>query len=319
MKIVYMGTPEFAVPALESLIKSGNKPILVVSQPDAKRDRGEKIKPTPVKKKALEWNIPVAQPEKIRGNAEFHKLLEDLAPDLIVVAAYGKILPIEILNLPAKGCINIHGSLLPKYRGAAPIQRAILNGETETGVTLMQMAEGMDTGDILDSVATSTAGKTTGMLFEELSVLGAELLIKNLPLIESNQLTPVPQNEALATYAPMIYKKDGLIDFTRHADQIERQIRAMNPWPVAYTIYLGQPMKIWQATVQETASGLPGMLPDTIPAIPGTITQVCPQGITVATGLGFLNITEIQMPGKKKMPVSAYIMGNRIEINSVLG
>lgn len=309
MKIIYMGTPDFAVPALESLIKSGNKPVLVVSQPDAKRDRGEKIKPTPVKEMALAWDIPVAQPEKIRGNQEFLDLLRGLAPDLIIVAAYGKILPKEILTIPTRGCINIHASLLPKYRGAAPIQRAILEGETQTGVTLMQMAEGMDTGDILASAVTETAGKTTEMLFEELSVLGASLLIENLPLIESNQLTPIQQDEAKATYAPMIYKKDGLIDFTKPAAEIERQVRAMNPWPVAYTTYDGQPMKIWQAVVEEGAAQ----------ASPGTIKEVSQRGIAVATGLGSLIITEIQMPGKKKMPVSAYIRGNQIEINRILG
>lgn len=308
MRIVYMGTPDFAVPALEGLIKSGNKPVLVVSQPDAKRDRGEKVKPTPVKEKAGEWDIPVAQPEKIRGNEEFIQTLRGLNPDLIVVAAYGKILPVEVLTIPTKGCINIHGSLLPKYRGAAPIQWAILEGETETGVTLMQMAEGMDTGDVLASAITTTGGKTTGMLMEELSVMGANLLLDNLPCIESNQLTPVPQDSSKATYAPMIYKKDGLIDFSRPAIEIERQIRAMNPWPVAYTTYDGQPMKIWQATVEE----------DSNKGLPGTIIRVSQQGILVATGQGTLNITEIQMPGKKKMPVDVYIRGNQIDINCVL-
>ncbi len=309
MKIIYMGTPDFAVPALEGLIKSGNTPILAVSQPDAKRDRGEKIKPTPVKEMALKWDIPVAQPDKIRGNEDFIEMLRNLAPDLIVVAAYGKILPIEILNIPAKGCINIHASLLPKYRGAAPIQRAILEGEAETGVTLMQMGEGMDTGDILASVTTVTSGKNTGMLFEELSMLGADLLLATLPLIESNQLSPVPQDENKATYAPMIHKSDGLIDFRKTATEIERQIRAMNPWPVAHTIYKGQVMKIWQAEVDEA----------TVFSVPGTIIEVSQRGISVATGLGILNITEIQMPDKKKMPVSAYIRGNQIDINSILG
>jgi methionyl-tRNA formyltransferase len=309
MKIVYMGTPEFAVPALESLIKSGNKPILVVSQPDAKRDRGEKIKPTPVKETALAWGIPVEQPEKIRGNEKFLEMLKGLKPDLMIVAAYGKILPAEILSIPAKGCINIHGSLLPKYRGAAPIQRAIMEGETKTGVTLMQMNVGMDTGDILACAATQTAGKTTGMLLEELASLGADLLIKNLPLIEASKLTPVPQENEKATYAPMIYKSDGLIDFSKSAIEIERQIRAMNPWPVAYTTYNGQTMKIWQAEVEEQTEHV----------LPGTITEVSQRGIFIETGLGSLIITEIQMPGKKKMPVSAYIRGNQIEINRVLG
>jgi methionyl-tRNA formyltransferase len=309
MKIVYMGTPNFAVPALESLIKADNKPILVVSQPDAKRDRGEKIKPTPVKEMALAWEIPVAQPEKIRGNTEFLEMLRGLEPDLIVVAAYGKILPTEILDIPVKGCINIHASLLPKYRGAAPIQRAILNGEKETGVTLMQMAEGMDTGDILAVAATPTDGKTAGMLFEELSELGASLLLEHLPLIESNQIKSIPQDETRATYAPMIYKSDGQVDFTQPAIEIERKVRAMNPWPIAYTTYDGQAMKIWKATVEEA----------TTQALPGTITEVSNRGITVATGIDSLIITEIQMPGKKKMPVSDYIKGNQIEINHVLG
>jgi methionyl-tRNA formyltransferase len=173
----------------------------------------------------------------------------------------------------------------------------------------MQMAEGMDTGDVLARAVTQTAGKTTGMLLEELSTLGANLLLENLPLIESNQLIPVPQDNDKATYAPMIYKKDGLVDFTKPAIEIERQIRAMNPWPVAYTSYNGQPMKIWQATVEE----------DIVHALPGTITAVSQGGISVSTGLGVLKITEIQMPGKKKMPVSAYIRGNQIEINHVLG
>jgi methionyl-tRNA formyltransferase len=309
MRIVYMGTPDFAVPALESLIKSGNKPILVVSQPDAKRDRGEKIKPTPVKEVALAWGIPIAQPEKIRGNHDFVEMLRGLAPDLMVVAAYGKILPAELLAIPTKGCINIHASLLPKYRGAAPIQRAILEGETETGVTLMQMAEGMDTGDMLASAATSTAGKTTEALFEELSMLGAKLLLQNLPNIQSNQLSPVPQDDEKATYAPMIHKIDGFIDFTKPAIEIERQIRAMNPWPIAHTTYAGQTMKIWQAEVEE----------EPVHGLPGTIVAVSQHGISVVTGNGLLNITEIQMPGKKKMPVRAYIRGNRIDINSILG
>lgn len=309
MKIVYMGTPEFAVPALESLIQSGNKPVLVVSQPDAKRDRGEKVKPTPVKERAQEWNIPVVQPERIRGDQVFLDMLREIEPDLIIVAAYGKILPVEILKIPTKGCINIHGSLLPKYRGAAPVQWAILEGETETGVTLMKMAEGMDTGDILASVSTKTAGKTTGMLLDELSLMGAALLLDNLPLIETNQLTPVPQDDEKASYAPMLFKKDGLVDFSRPAIEIERQIRALNPWPVAYTNYDGQPMKLWQATVEE----------EKVHALPGTITAVSERGICVATGKGVLNITEIQMPGKKKMPVSAFIRGNHIENKRILG
>ena len=309
MKIIYMGTPEFAVPPLESLILSEDKPILVVSQPDAKRDRGKKLKPTPVKEKALEYGIPVEQPEKLRGNIEFLQLIRNLEPDLIVVAAYGKILPAELLEIPTKGCINIHGSLLPKYRGAAPVQRAIQNGDILAGVTLMQMAEGMDTGDMLARVSTTTEGKTTAMLLDELSKKGAALLINTLPLIKNNQLEPIPQDEKESTYAKMIHKQDGLVDFTKPAIEIERQIRAMNPWPVAFTFYQGQPMKIWQANVRNIGAS----------ETPGTISQVSSEGILVATGQGMLNITEIQMPGKKKMSVSDYIRGNNIEIKRLLG
>lgn len=309
MKIIYMGTPDFAVPPLEALIRSGNKPVLVISQPDAKRDRGEKLKDTPVKAKALAHGIPVAQPERIRGNEAFLKQIRDLAPDLIVVAAYGKLLPKEMLDIPAKGCINIHGSLLPKYRGAAPVQQAILSGDEITGVTLMQMGEGMDTGDMLASAETTTDGKTTGMLLAELSDLGASLLVETLPRIESGQLEPVPQEESRATYAPMIQKQDGLVDFGNPAIRIERQIRAMNPWPGAVTSYEGQPMKLWQADVEEASS----------PEKPGTILSATSKGLRVATGGGVLNITEIQMPGKKKMPVGDYIRGNNIEIKRILG
>jgi methionyl-tRNA formyltransferase len=291
------------------LIESGNKPVLVVSQPDAKRDRGEKIKPTPVKEVAIAYGIPVAQPDRIRGNVEFIKMLAGLEPELIVVAAYGKILPKEILELPAKGCVNIHGSLLPKYRGAAPVQWAILEGETKTGITLMQMAAGMDTGDMLASASTDTDGKTTAMLLSELSEMGANLLVDMLPRIEKGQVDKVPQDDAQATYAPMIKKSDGLIDFSKPAVAIERQIRAMNPWPGAYTTYDGQQMKLWKATINDGKS----------PDFPGTIISVSQNGLMVATGDGLLNIEEIQMPGKKKMTVGDYIRGNNIEINRVLG
>lgn len=309
MRIVYMGTPEFAVTPLERLIQSGNAPVLVVSQPDAKRDRGEKVKPTPVKEMAVSHGIPVAQPERIRGNVDFINKLSNLKPDLIVVAAYGKILPREILEIPPKGCINIHGSLLPKYRGAAPVQWAILEGETETGITLMQMAEGMDTGDMLAKASTSTDGKTTEMLLAELSGLGADLLVKMLPEIEKGSLESIPQDEEKATYAPMIRKSDGLVEFNKSAAEIERQIRAMTPWPGAFTNYQGQQMKLWKATV----------LNETFHITPGTILSVSPRGIQVVTSDGILNIEELQMPGKKKMAVEDYIRGNNIEINHILG
>ncbi len=309
MRIVFMGTPTFAVPTLEKLAQSSHDLVLVVSQPDAKRDRGEKVKPTPVKQKAIELGIPVEQPEQIKENPIFLRALQALKPDLIVVAAYGKILPKEILQLPPKGCINIHGSLLPKYRGAAPIQRAVLEGASMTGVTLMEMGEGLDSGDMLACAKTTIDGKTAAMLHDELAEMGAGLLYDSLPLIEANQMVGIPQNHEEATYAPMIYKKDGLVDFNHSAVDIERQIRGMNPWPRAYTQYKGAPMKLLAGVVK----------PKITPDVPGKILDVSDQGIAIATGEGILVVTEIQMPGKKKMPVSDYIRGNQIEINTILG
>jgi len=308
MKIVFMGTPEFAVPALEKLIKSGHDIALVVSQPDAKRDRGEKFKPTPVKAKAEEWGIPVVQPQHIKNNSEFLRLLSGLKPDLIIVVAYGKILPKEILELPPKGCINIHGSLLPKYRGAAPIQRAILEGETQTGVTLMLMEEGLDSGDMLAWTNTTTEGKTAGMLHDELSVSGADLLMDMLPLIEAGEVTRIPQDHEKASSAPMIFKTDGHVDFSKSAVAIERQIRAMNPWPTAYAIYHGMQMKFLAGVADSNRTT----------SIPGTILSVSDRGIEIATAEGILLVTDIQMPGKKKMPVREFIRGNHIEINYIL-
>lgn len=308
MRIVFMGTPEFAVPALEQLSTSGHDIILVVSQPDAKRDRGEKVKPTPVKAKAQELGIPVAQPQRIKDNPEFYRMLSEAKPDLIVVVAYGKLLPKEILELPSKGCINVHGSLLPKYRGAAPIQRAILEGEDQTGVTLMRMEEGLDTGDMLAWSNTSTEGKTAGMLHDELSVMGADLLMDMLPMIEKDQVSYIPQNNEKASFAPMIFKTDGHVDFSKSAASIERQIRAMNPWPTAYALYHGTQMKLLAGTTKPERSAYR----------PGSILAVTDRGIEIATGDGILCVTKIQMPGKKKMPVADYILGNHIEINYVL-
>ncbi len=325
MKIIYMGTPEFAVPPLQALAREGYEIQCVITRPDKARDRGKKVQPTPVKVAAESLGIPVYQPETVKGNQEFFNLLKGYGPDAIVVAAYGRLLPTEILELPPLGCINIHGSLLPKLRGAAPIQRAILNGETETGISLMKMAEGMDSGDVFSTVKTPIGLKRTDQLFFQLSYLGAKLLIESLPLIENGELKAVPQDHSLATHAPMITKEEGLIDFAKTPEEIERQIRAMDPFPGAYTLYMGERLKVWDAEVVELSRALgqgadEGEALDLNQKAPvGTVLQVSPSGLLVKCGKEALNILEIQVAGKKRNKVSEFIKGNSIELGSVLG
>lgn len=303
MKIIYMGTPDFAVPPLQMLHENGYQVDLVVTQPDKARDRGKKLQPTPVKEKALEYGMEVLQPEKIKGNEEFIHMIKDRNPDLIIVAAYGKILPPDLLNIPKLGCINIHASLLPKYRGAAPIHRSIINGEKQTGVTLMYMEEGLDTGDMIAVRATDIDSKTVSMLHDELAVMGAELLIKMMPEIEAGTIHRTPQDDSQATYAPMVFKQDGHVDFSKSPQEAERLIRGLNSWPGAFAIYRGEPMKLWQAEPVQKKSD----------ALFGTILSVSEKGIEVAAGGSVLLLKIIQMPGKKAMPVSEYIKGNKIE------
>lgn len=309
MKIVFMGTPSFAVPTLESLAKSKHEVGYVFTQPDKAKDRGKKIQYTEVKEKALELNIPIVQPEKVRGNQEVFELLDNYRPDLIVVAAYGQILPKEILNIPRLGCVNIHGSLLPKYRGAAPIQRAIIEGEEKTGITLMQMAEGLDTGDILAASETEIGRKTFLELHNELSLMGARLLMDCLQDIEEGLIKPIKQDDAKATYAHMLFKKDGLIDFSCNTEAIERQVRGLNPSPGTYTLYKGEPLKIFH--VELTGR-------DNLKEA-GTITDVSKRGIEVSAGGGTLLITEIQAPNKRRMSVEDFIKGHKIELFTKLG
>jgi len=309
MKIVFMGTPAFAVPTLEVLAASGNEVGYVFTQPDKAKDRGKKIHFSPVKEKAMELNIPVMQPEKIKGNKDVADLLEEYHPDLIVVAAYGQILPKNILEIPRLGCLNIHGSLLPSYRGAAPIQRAIVEGAEMTGITLMQMGEGLDTGDMLAKAETSVGEKSFPELHDELSLLGARLLMNCLSDIESQGLVPVKQDDEKATYAHMIYKKDGLVDFTKSPVEIERLVRGLAPSPGTYTLYKGEPMKILkvQALEKENASDS------------GIVTGVSKAGFEVSAGGKTLLITEIQMPNKKGMKVEDYLVGNKMELFTKLG
>ena len=315
LRIVYMGTPDFAVPALEALAGSGHQVVLCVAKPDVPRDRGKKLQSCPVKQAAQALGIPVETPEKIRKNEEFLNRLEDLAPDLIVVAAYGKILPKAVLDVPRLGCVNIHASLLPKYRGAAPIHRAVINGDDETGISLMYMAQALDSGDVIAQRRTPVGEKTTGLLFDELASMGADLLIETLPALEEGTAGRTPQDESLATYAPMVFKEDGVIDFSKDARTVCCLVRGFCSWPTASTVYAGQVMKVHMAREA-------GRLSDICPggAAPGTVVKADKTGLYVACGGDTAAaLTNIQMPGKKAMDVSAWLLGNRIEIGTVLG
>lgn len=314
MKIVYMGTPDFAVPSLEALCGAGHEVTYVVTQPDAVRDRGKKVKFSPVKEKALELGLEVLQPEKVRGNSEFMEKIRVAEPDVIAVAAYGQILPKELLDIPRLGCINVHGSLLPRFRGAAPIQRAIIAGDEETGITIMYMEEGLDTGDMLAKASTAIDRKTGQQLHDELAVMGAELLVDTLPKLGS--LRGEKQDDSLHTYAPMISKQEGHVDFSRPPEEIERLVRAFDPWPGTYCHYGDRMMKIHQAHVADTDEYSVETLKN---SEPGTVLSASEEGLDVAAGGGVLRITMIQMPGKRRIEIKEYLKGNSIEIGTVLG
>ncbi|MGP1442283.1 MAG: methionyl-tRNA formyltransferase [Anaerovoracaceae bacterium] len=308
LKIVYMGTPEFAVPPLKALVNSGYDISLVVTQPDKAKGRGKKLQPTPVKEEALSQGLNVSQPEKIRSNDEFLEKLRDISPNIIIVAAYGKILPKELLDIPSSGCINIHASLLPRFRGAAPIQRAILEGDEKTGITLMYMEEGLDTGDMIAKSETNIGNKTADELHDELADMGAELLIEYLPRIISGDIFPEKQSDELSCYAPMISKNDGFIDFSRDAAYVGRQIRAMDSWPAAFTYMNGQQMKIKKAVVGVD-----------VKEVPGTVVKADKDGIVIACGRGSIVVKLLQMPGKRVMTADEYLRGNSIKQGLVLG
>ena len=303
MKIVYMGTPDFAVNALEAIIKAGHEVTAVVTQPDKKKGRGGAVSMSPVKQCALRHHIPVFQPVKIKAE-EAVEQLKQYEADIYVVAAFGQILSSEILNLPKYGCINIHASLLPKYRGAAPIQWAILNGEEKTGVTIQQMNEGIDTGDILMQREVVIGKKETGeSLFEKLAVCGAELVVEALPLIERGEIQAVPQTGE-SSYAKMLYKQIGVMDFSDSAVVLERKVRGLNSWPSAYTTFKGKTLKVWDAEVVPY---------HTEKVEPGTVVEVTKKDFTIATGEDALKVTEIQLEGKKRMDVAAFLLGNAVE------
>ena len=310
MKIVYMGTPDFAVAPLKALCAAGHEVVLAVTKPDRAKDRGKKMQSCPVKLAALELGIPVDSPEKIKGNEEFLEELKSIAPDLIVVAAYGKILPKAVLELPKYGCVNVHASLLPAYRGSAPIHRAVIDGCEKTGVTIMMMEEGLDSGDMLASASVEIGEKTTAQLHEELSELGAELLVKTVPGLEDGSAVRTPQDNSLATYAPMVFKEEGVIDFSKTARQICCLVRGFNSWPTASTMLDGQVMKVHEAR--------PGKDVPTGKA-PGTVISAGKKGIEAACADGTVLLTNIQMPGKKAMDAAAFLLGHKIEIGTVLG
>lgn len=324
MKIVFMGTPDFAVPALKALAESAKHEVsLVVTQPDRPRGRSGKPAPSDVKLCAEQYGIPVFQPEKVREEAAVERLRRENA-DIFVVAAFGQLLPKTILEMPRFGCINIHGSLLPAYRGAAPVQWAVLDGQKEAGDTIMQMNEGLDTGDILmqESIPLS-ADETAGSLYDKLSSMGGPLLLKALDAIEAGTVTPVPQGDSGTHYAKMLRKEMGNIDWTKSAEEIGRLVRGLNPWPSAYTHWNGKMLKIWMAetVTQEELSALGcdeknGM--DLKEAQPGTVMIVTKDTLMVQTGDGLLALTELQMEGKKRMSVQAFLMGCRMQTGEKL-
>lgn len=306
MRVVFMGTPDFSVPALENIAKR-YEVVAVVTQQDRPKGRGHKMQYTPVKEKAIELEIPVYQPKRVK-DPEFVDILKTLKPDVIVVIAFGQILSKEILELPKYGCINVHASLLPKYRGAAPIQWAVINGDKKSGVTTMYMAEGLDTGDIIDTSEIVLDEKETGgSLFDKLADLGGKLILNTLDKLETGTATRTRQDDARSTYAGKITKELGKIDFTKSAVEIERLIRGLNPWPSAFTYMDDKMLKIWNADVLE----------ETVEEEPGTITEVNKKFIKVATGEGYLLLKEIQLEGKKRMDVTSFLNGYNFTTNKL--
>lgn len=312
-RIVFMGTPEFALPSLKVLLDKGENVVCVVTQPDRGKGRGRRVLPPPVKELALKAALPVLQPGRIRDDA-FHALLSEFEPDIIVLTAYGKILPGNIINLPPLGTINVHGSLLPKYRGAAPIQWALINGEKETGVTIMQMDEGIDTGDILlqDTIPIGP-DDTAGSLSAKLAELGGTLLGKALDLLRQDQIQPVKQDEKQATLAPLLKKEDGLVDWSQSAARISALIQGLDPWPTTYTTLSGKRLRLFSPEVVDNS-----YCQDNFPE-PGIVCKADRDGLLVTTGNGCLLIKEIQPEGSRRMAFNAFISGRPIQPGTLLG
>ncbi|MCL2050152.1 MAG: methionyl-tRNA formyltransferase [Lachnospiraceae bacterium] len=309
MKIIYMGTPDFAVRPLKAILEAGHEVLAVFTQPDKQKGRGREMAISPVGEYALLQNLPLLQPLKIRSE-ETIKELRKYNADIYVVAAYGQILSAQLLNLPRYGCINIHASLLPKYRGSAPIQRAIFAGEAKTGITIMQMDEGIDTGDILLAGEMPIEAKeTSDTLHEKLSFLGADLIVTALKLIEAGKITPTRQDNEASTHAKMLSKEESKIDFSKSAAEIERLIRGLSSRPGAYTYYRNKTLKIWAADWVNTKSA----------DKPGTIIEVTKDYLTASCGEGVLQITELQIEGKKKMPARDFLLGYKTTAGEIFG
>lgn len=303
MRVIFMGTPDFAVGTLEEIIKAGHEVVLVVSQPDKAVGRSKALKYTPVKACALSHGIEVYQPEKLR-DAACIEYLKEYQPDIIIVEAFGQIIPRAVLEMPRYGCVNVHASLLPKYRGASPIQWAVINGDAVTGVTTQRMDEGIDTGDVImkEEVAIR-ADETSGSLFERLSEAGAKLCVRTMAAIEAGTAEYTPQDSAKATHTAKIHKELGSIDWTKDARSIECLIRGLDPWPSAYTRLGDKTLKIWKARVVSGEDA----------AVPGCIVKVEKDKIQVQTGDGILELLEVQLEGKKRMPVEAFLNGYTVE------
>jgi methionyl-tRNA formyltransferase len=299
LRTVFMGTPEFALPTLKGLIAAGVDLVGVYTQPDRPKGRGKKLAASPVKRLAMEENIPVFQPQKLREPGAV-ETLRALKPDLIVVVAYGQILPKAVLDIPTHHCINVHASLLPKYRGAAPINKAIIEGETETGVTTMLMDVGLDTGDMLVKLSLPIGSdESAGQLHDRLALLGRKAMEETLRQFCDGTLKPEPQDDALSSYAPMMKKEDGLIDWQKSAEEIHNQVRGLDPWPGAYTLLDGEVLKIAASGVEETSFDKPG-----------TIASADKTGVRIACGQGTLVVGELQLPGKKRLSAMNFLSGH---------
>lgn len=299
MRLLFMGTPEFAVPCLARLIADGYEIAGVFTQPDKPKGRGHKLAPPPVKELALQHSLPVYQPEKLRDGQAL-EIFRSLKPDLAVVVAYGRILPKELLEVPALGCVNVHGSLLPKYRGAAPIQWSVLNGDAVGGITTMYMAEGLDSGDmILQEETPIGENETAGELYERLSQIGASLLSETVKQILSGNAPRIPQEESQATLAPMLEKPMGQLDFSKPAFAVHKWICGMNPWPAAFTSLDGMTVKVYRSRIAQ-GEGEPGTV------LPG-------KGLTVACGQGAVELLEIQAQGGKRMAAADYLRGHPLQ------